>query len=170
MLGYLGYRRGYACGYEALDDPWVRPLLDQALDEARRALVAEHGFEPVAFQEHIGYLLLRFANRALADPASRLARDPLRKLAPGDRLVGAARLAERHGIRPEGLGWGIAAALAYDNPDDTHAMELQARLAREGLTGILHRLCAIQENEPLADLVRSRYQLLLEEPQWQRRL
>lgn len=170
MLGYLGYRRGYAFGYEALDDPWVRPLLDQALDEARRALVAEHGFEPVAFQEHIGYLLLRFANRALADPVSRLARDPLRKLAPGDRLVGAARLAERHSIRPEGLGWGIAAALAYDNPDDTHAMELQARLTREGLTGILHRLCAIQENESLADLVRSRYRLLLEEHQWQRRL
>jgi 2-oxoisovalerate dehydrogenase E1 component len=58
---------------------------------------------------------LRFANRALADPVSRLARDPLRKLAPGDRLVGAARLVERHGIRPEGLSWGIAAALAYEN-------------------------------------------------------
>jgi mannitol-1-phosphate 5-dehydrogenase len=92
--------------------------------------------------------LLRFANRALADPVSRLARDPLRKLAPGDRLVGAARLVERHGIRPEGLSWGIAAALAYENPDDTHAMELQARLAREGLTGILQSLCAIQEDEP----------------------
>ena len=160
MLGYLGYRRGYTWGYEVLDDPWVRPLLEQALDEARRALVAEHGFEPVAFQEHIGYLLLRFANRAMADPVSRLARDPLRKLAPGDRLVGAARLVEKYGIRPEGLAWGIAAALAYDNPDDAHALELQTRLAREGLNGVLHRLCAIQGNEPLAELVRSRYRLL----------
>jgi mannitol-1-phosphate 5-dehydrogenase len=169
MLGYLGYRRGYSFGYEALGDPWVRPLLDQALDEARRALIAEHGFEPVAFHEHIGYLLLRFANRTLADPVSRLARDPLRKLAPGDRLVGAARLAEKHGIRPEGLAWGIAAALVYDNPDDTHALELQTRLGREGLIGILHHLCGIQGDEPLADLVRSRYRLLREEPQWQRK-
>jgi len=169
MLGYLGYCRGYAYGYEALDDPWVRPLLDQALDEAGRALVAEHGFDPQALQEHVQDILARFANRALADPIGRLARDPLRKLAPGDRLVGAARLAERHAIRPEGLAWGIAAALAYDNPDDTHAMELQTRLAQEGLGGILGYVCDIREDEPLADLVCRRYRMLREEPQWQGR-
>jgi mannitol-1-phosphate 5-dehydrogenase len=169
MLGYLGYCRGYVYGYEALDDPWVRPLLDQALDEAGRALVAEHGLDPQALQEHVQDLLARFANRALGDPIGRLARDPLRKLAPGDRLVGAARLAERHGIRPEGLAWGIAAALAYDNPDDTHAVELQTRLALEGLGGILPYVCDIQEDEPLADLVRSRYRLLREQPRWQGR-
>ena len=169
MLGYLGYCRGHVYGYEVLDDPWVRPLLYQALDEAGRALVAEHGFDPQALREHVQDILARFANRALADPIGRLARDPLRKLAPGDRLVGAARLAERHGIRPEGLAWGIAAALAYDNPDDTHALELQTRLTREGLGGILHYVCDIQEDEPLADLVRSRYRVLREEPRWQGR-
>jgi mannitol-1-phosphate 5-dehydrogenase len=168
-LGYLGYQRGYAYGYEALDDPWVRPLVGQALSEAKRALVAEFGFEPVSFQEHIDYLLVRFDNRTLADPISRLCRDPLRKLAPEDRLVGAARLAERHGIRPEGLARGIAAALTYDNPDDAHAVELQTRLAREGLDGILHYVCGIQEGDPLADLVRSHYRVLREEPQWQER-
>jgi mannitol-1-phosphate 5-dehydrogenase len=169
MLGYLGYRRGYVYGYEALDDPWVRPLLDQALDESRRALVAEHGFDLQTLQEHVREILVRLANRVLADPISRLARDPLRKLAPGDRLVGAARLAERHGIRPQGLAWGIAAALAYDDPDDTHAVELQTRLAREGLGGILHHVCGIEEGEPLAGLVRSRYRVLREEHQWQGR-
>jgi mannitol-1-phosphate 5-dehydrogenase len=169
MLGYLGYRRGYAYGYEVLDDPWVRPLLDQALDESRRALVAEHGFDPQTLQEHVREILARLANRLLADPISRLARDPLRKLAPGDRLVGAARLAERHGIRPQGLAWGIAAALAYDDPDDTHAVELQTRLAREGLSGILHHVCDIEEGEPLAALVRTRYRVLREEHQWQGR-
>jgi mannitol-1-phosphate 5-dehydrogenase len=169
MLGYLGYRHGYAYGYEVLDDPWVRPLLDQALDESRRALVAEHGFDSQTLQEHVREILARLANRVLADPISRLARDPLRKLAPGDRLVGAARLAERHGIRPQGLAWGIAAALAYDDPDDTHAVELQTRLAREGLGGILHHVCDIEEGEPLAGLVRSRYRVLREEHQWQGR-
>jgi mannitol-1-phosphate 5-dehydrogenase len=169
MLGYLGYCRGYMYGYEVLDDPWVRPLLDQALDEAGRALVAEHGFDPQDLQEQVQDLLARFANRALADPIGRLVRDPRRKLAPGDRLVGAARLAERPGIRPEGLAWGIAAALAYDNPDDTHAVELQTRLVREGLGGILRYVCDIQEDEPLADMVRSRYRVLREEPRWQGR-
>lgn len=164
MLGYLGYRRGYTYGYEALTDPWVRQRVDQALDEASQALVAEHGLDPVALQEHVDYLLLRFANRGLADPISRLARDPLRKLAPHDRLVGAARQAERHGIQPAGLAWGIAAALAYDTPEDVHAAELQRSLAQEGLDRTLRRICGIGQDEALADLVRRQYRALRECP------
>jgi len=160
VLGYLGYRRGLAYGYEALDDPWVRTRLDQVLDEARRALVAEHGFEAGALQAHVQDVLARLANRALADPISRLCRDPLRKLGPDDRLVGAARLAERHNIRPVGLAWGIAAALAYDRADDAHAVELQARLARQGLTEVMWNVCGIREHEPLAVLVRQCYHAL----------
>ena len=161
ILGYLGYRRGYTYGYEALDDPWVRERVVQALAEASRALIAEYGFEPVSFQEHVDYLLLRFANRALGDPIERLARDPLRKLAPSDRLVVAARLAEKHGIHPEGLALGIAAALTYDHPADPHAVELQAALARDGLMVTLSRVCGIAADEPLASRVREHYNSLL---------
>lgn len=168
MLGYLGYRRGYAYGYNALTDPLIRPLLDQALDEAGRAVVNEHDFEAGEMAQHVEDLLTRFGNRALADPVDRLARDPLRKLAPQDRLVGAARLADKHGISPTGLAWGIAAALAYDNPGDAHAVELQTRLAQEGLSTILEDLCHIGAGQRLADLVRSRYRTLHEEPDWQR--
>ena len=165
MLGYLGYYRRHAYGYEALADTWVRPLLDQALGEASRALIAEHGFEVVALREHVEDLLARFANRSLGDPISRLARDPLRKLAPNDRLAGAARLAQRHGVRPEGLAWGIAAAVAYDNPDDAHAVELQARLARDGLSQVLQAVCGIGVDEPLAALVQCRHHALMERAQ-----
>lgn len=156
-LGYLGYRRGHTYGYEALSDPWVKRRLSCALDEAGRALVAEYGFEPVSFQEHVDYLLVRFANRALSDPISRLCRDPLRKLAPNDRLVGAARLAERHGIQPTGLARGIAAALTYDHAEDPHAVALQTKLAQEGLEGTLQSVCGIQRDEPLAALVQAHY-------------
>jgi mannitol-1-phosphate 5-dehydrogenase len=160
VLGYLGYRRGLTYGYEGLDDPWVRKRLAQSLDEAGRALMAEHGFEPEALQEHVQDVLARLANRALADPISRLCRDPLRKLGPDDRLVGAARLAERHNIRPIGLAWGIAAALAYDRPDDVHAVALQARLSLEGLTHVMWKVCGIREHEPLAVWVRQCYHAL----------
>jgi len=156
LLGYLGYLRGYAFGYQALEDAWVRERIDAALSESAAALVAEHGFEPVSFQEHMDYLLLRFANRALGDPISRLARDPLRKLAPDDRLVGAARLAERHGIVPQGLAWGIAAALLYAEPSDPLAVELQARIAAEGLPSVLASVCGIAEGESLGGLVLTR--------------
>jgi mannitol-1-phosphate 5-dehydrogenase len=166
ILGYLGYRRGHQYGYEALADAHVKMVLNRALDESSRALVAEHGLDPGAIQAHVQDLLARFANRALADPIDRLARDPLRKLRPDDRLVGAARLAERHGVEPTGLATGIAAALAYDNPGDEHAVKLQQRLADRGLDAVLDTVCHIEEGEHLGTLIRERYRMLREDPTW----
>jgi mannitol-1-phosphate 5-dehydrogenase len=157
ILGYLGCRRGFGYGYEALEDGWVRSRVEAALDEAARGLIAEYGFEPVALREHMDYLLVRFANRALADPVVRLARDPLRKLAPDDRLVGAARLAEKHGIVPEGLAWGIAGALLFDSSEDPHAGALQERIGRQGLAQVLEDVCGIRSEEALGTLVLARY-------------
>ena len=160
MLGYLGYRRGYQYGYEALADAKVYALLSQALNESGRALTAEHHMDAVALSENVQYLLDRFANRALGDPISRLARDPMRKLAPGDRLVGAARLAQKHAIVPQGLAWGIAAGLAFDDADDPHAVELQAIVKNEGFDKALEKVCGIRPDEPLAGLVRESYRAL----------
>ena len=160
ILGYLGAVRGHQYGYEALEDSWVRSRLDRGLTESARALVATYGFEPVSFQEHIDYLLVRFANRELSDPTSRLARDPLRKLQPQDRLVGAARLAEQCGVRPEGLAWGIAGALAYANPEDEHAVALQQRIRDGGVESTMWDVCRIRSDEDLGKLVLERYRKL----------
>jgi len=157
MLGYLGYQRGLEYGYEALDDPYIRPLLDRALDEAARALVAEHGFDPEALRVHVADLLARFANRPLGDTVFRLARDPIRKLGPEDRLVGGARLALKHGIEPDALSWGIAAGLAFDDPRDPQACQLQQMLQEQGLDSVLAQVCGLDPASPLAEMVRERY-------------
>jgi mannitol-1-phosphate 5-dehydrogenase len=162
VLGYLGYQRGLAMGYEALEDPVVRPLLEEALDEGVRGIVARYGAAEGWLREHVRDLLQRFANRALADPVLRLARDPLRKLAPEDRLVGAARLAEAAGVAPRALAWAIAGALAFDAPQDALAQALQQRLAAEGVAAVLAAVCAIQPQEPLGRLVLERYTRLRE--------
>jgi mannitol-1-phosphate 5-dehydrogenase len=149
-------------GYEALEDPVVRPLLEEALDEGVRGIVARYGAAEGWLREHVRDLLQRFANRALADPVLRLARDPLRKLAPEDRLVGAARLAEAAGVAPRALAWAIAGALAFDAPQDALAQALQQRLAAEGVAAVLAAVCAIQPQEPLGRLVLERYTRLRE--------
>lgn len=157
MLGYLGYQRGLEYGYEALDDPLIRPLLDQALDEAAQALVAEHGFDPDALRSHVADLLARFGNRPLGDTIFRLARDPIRKLGPTDRLVGGARLALEHGIEPHALSWGIAAGLAYDDPRDPEAVQLQEMLQERGVDIVLAQVCGLDPAGHLAGMVRERY-------------
>ncbi len=160
VLAYLGYRLGYAYGYEAMDDPLVEQWVRQAMRESARALQAEHGFDPGELAAEIDDLLRRFRNRALGDPITRLARDPLRKLAPTDRLVGAATLCLRHEVTPDGLAWGIAAALTYDEPSDPQAVALQERLRAEGLDPVLADVCGLDPDGALARLVRPRYQRL----------
>ena len=161
LLGYLGYWRGHVLGYEALADPEIRAILEAALDESVRGIAAVYGADESWLRAHVADLLARFANRVLADPVLRLGRDPLRKLAPSDRLVGAARTAERAGITPINLAWGIAGALAFDAPDDPMALELQGRIARVGVAQTLAELCQIDPAEPLGRAVLTRYRALL---------
>ena len=164
VLGYLGHLKGLTHGYEALCDADVRALLEQALDESLHALVQEFGFQECELRAHVGDLVRRFDNRCLSDTIFRLARDPLRKLSPEDRLVGAALLALKHGIVPRGLAWGIAAGLTYDDPTDPHAVELQRLLATEGLASVLRSVCGldpnIQPSRQLGQLVLARYEAL----------
>jgi mannitol-1-phosphate 5-dehydrogenase len=162
VLAYLGYLRGHQFGYEALDDPLVRPLLESALVEARQGIVAEYGVSAGWLDAHARDLLHRFANRALGDTIFRLGRDPARKLAPEDRLVGAARLAEKAGAPPAALSWGIAAGLCFDPPDDPLAAEHQQRLKDEGLEAVLASVSGIRPGEPLAAMVQERYKVLRE--------
>ena len=157
ILAYLGYLRGYEYGYQALPDAWIRPILEEGLREARRGIVAEYGVEDGWLKAHADNLLQRFANRALGDTIFRLGRDPLRKLAPKDRLVGAARLAEKAGVSPKALSWGIAAGFCFDPRDDPMAAALQERIGVEGFDAVLASVSGIQSSEPLGELVKARY-------------
>ena len=160
VLGYLGYLRGYELGYEALEDEKIRDTLIGAWDEASQGICAVYGADASWLSEHVADLLERFGNRALADPVVRLGRDPLRKLGPEDRLVGAARVAEKAGILPESLAWGIAAGLCFDVQQDRMAVALQAHIAREGVEAVIEQVCHIQPSEPLGQAVLAHYRQL----------
>jgi len=136
-LGYLGYARGIEFGYEALADPSIAATLREVLSETGEALIRKHGFDRGEHTAHVDDLLARFANRELGDTCFRLARDPIRKLAPHDRLVGAARLCESQGVEPVALAGVIGAAFRFDSPDDTSAVELQEMLHEHGIEWLL---------------------------------
>jgi mannitol-1-phosphate 5-dehydrogenase len=156
-LAYLGYLKGYEYGYEALADPGIFERVRQALDESKAGIVAHYGVQDAWLEAHIRDLLRRFSNRALGDTVFRLGRDPLRKLAPDDRLVAPARLAEKAGIEPKALALAIAAALRFAPPEDPIAMELQNRIQKESLAGVLESACGIRAAEPLGRLVQQAY-------------
>lgn len=160
VLAYLGYQAGYAYGYEALADDKIYPQVRGAMEESAQALTRKYHPPAGALASNIDDLLARFANRALGDTILRLGRDPLRKLAPSDRLVGAARNALAQGVTPANLATGIAAALCFDHPDDPIAQELQARLRATDVARVLAEVCDIKPGEPLFNMIVPCYRAL----------
>ena len=158
VLGYLGYVAGCRYGYEALADMRIAALLRAVLAETSEALERRHGFSRAEQSAHVEDLLKRFQNRALGDTCRRLARDPRRKLAPDDRLVGAARLCEAEQVEPRALAWAIVAALRYDDPEDPSAPSIQAIIRERGRDAAVEEVCGIAPAEPLAALIREAFE------------
>lgn len=154
VLGYFGSDIGLKYGFEALRNQDINSHLKSVLSETGKALISKHGFDPDEHKAHVSDLLERFQNEYLGDTCRRLARDPIRKLASDDRLVGAARLCESQGVLPQTLAEVIAAALRYEDSDDPSACELQRLIGELGIDTAMKQVCGIQQDEALALLVK----------------
>ncbi len=152
---YLGFLKGYEYIYEAIRDSKIRAIVEDAGRESCQALAAKHAMPVMELQAHLDDLIQRYHNRALADQIIRVARDPLRKLAPGDRLIGAATTCVAQGIAPENIALGIAAALQYapDDPADPTVAAMQEQLQTQGVTGFLSAYCQLDPAMPPGSLV-----------------
>jgi len=157
LFAYLGYQRGHGYLWEAVGDPEVRALVERGLAESCGALARKFAWSLEELLEHAQDFVTRFGNRNLSDTIVRVARDPLRKLGPNERLVGAAQLALSQGIEPEAIVTGIVAALRYDEPADPQAAELQQMLQERGLEAVLREVCQLEPGERLEQMVRRAY-------------
>lgn len=150
---YLGHLRGHTHIWEAIGDPAVCDAVTAATVESCEALARKHGLDRDELAAHAADLRERYGNRALGDQVARVAADPLRKLGPDDRLIGAARCALDQGVTPEAIAFAAAAAIRYDHPDDPGAATLQARRRADGLSGVLNHLCRVDPGATLGQLI-----------------
>lgn len=155
MCAYLGWRKGYRYIYECIGDASIYDTIERAMAEIVSALHMEYPAIPLReIEDHKTDLLHRFANRALLDTVFRVANDPIRKLRKDDRLTGAALYCLERGITPGFIILGIAAALRYDNDQDPSALELQLRLAENGLDDVFKAYMNIDPTDRLAGMIR----------------
>jgi mannitol-1-phosphate 5-dehydrogenase len=161
VAAYVGYRHGCKYIHEAVAHPQVAPTIGAALAESTAALKAEFPDQAVAIETDAAEVLDRLASGQPADPIYRVGREPRRKLSPRERLVGPARLAQRHGLSSEALAQAIAAALAYDAPSDAQAAAVQQTIAQDGLETVLTEDCGLLPHEPLARRVKHHWQRLV---------
>lgn len=151
---YFGYLHGHTYIYQAIADPWVRGAVSAALEESCEGMIRKHGVDRAALWAHCEDLVARYSNVGLGDKVARVANDPIRKLGPNDRLIGAARMCLEHDVTPVNLALAAAAAIRYDHPDDAAAQEIQSIRRRDGLEGVLRDVCRLTSDSPLASLIR----------------
>lgn len=119
-LAYAGHLRGLASIPDCVAVPELAGAARAAGDQASEALARAHGRDEAARSairaanaRLLDELFERYRNRALGDPVARVTRDPLRKLAIDDRLVGAARLCRAHGVDCPAIVGHIVVACRY---------------------------------------------------------
>ena len=108
---YLGGIYGYEYIWQAIADPDIYVIVQNAMEASATALSKKYGAELSKLLLHIQDLLFRFSNRALQDTCDRVGREPARKLSPDDRLIGAYRLCRETGVDTSFISAGIAGAL-----------------------------------------------------------
>ena len=160
-LAYSGARKGYATIPQCATDTRLAASVRSAGFEAAEALARAHGRTEVERarlrrenRDLVEDLLERYGNRRLNDPVARVGRDPWRKLAADDRIVGAARLCLAQGVHPTAIMRHLLDACAWqpaaDEPQAARWRELQTR----GPIAILTAVTGLPATEPLMQQVR----------------
>jgi len=131
LIGYLAHRRGYQFMSDAGQDEalmkWARAAF---LEESGGAMIARRAgvdalFTLKGYTDYVDDLLVRMVNPYLRDAVDRIIRDPRRKLAWEDRLLGTMRIALDAGIQPQRYATGAAAALALVAKEEPHKSRVQ---------------------------------------------
>ena len=117
LMGYLAHQKGYSVMADIRNDTQLFDLARNAfIKESGKALCQRHKGVDFLFTEQ-GYrayaddLLKRMTNPHLRDAVKRVVRDPRRKLAWDDRLIGTMRVALEQGVVPRRYAMGARAAL-----------------------------------------------------------
>jgi mannitol-1-phosphate 5-dehydrogenase len=150
LCAYLGALRGHRLIDRAVADPQLRPLIQRSLLQARTAFLRAHALDDEV-EGPVELALERYADARLGDPVARVARDPVRKLAPEGPLVAPARLVLETTLRvPAGFAVAIAGALLYRSPDDPHARRLAELMRLYDVAEILEKVSGLRHDDPLA--------------------
>ncbi|MBP3950979.1 mannitol-1-phosphate 5-dehydrogenase [Bacillus suaedae] len=154
---YVGYRAGFKTIKDAMDNETVYQTVKETLVETGSVLVKQYGFSKEEHQKYIDKILGRFTNPYINDEIPRVARGPLRKLGPNDRLISPAKqYFDVLNGEPEHLATTIAAALQYDYLQDEEAVILQEKVKTQGYKETLKEVSGLSEGHPLIDLVLSK--------------
>jgi ketopantoate reductase len=157
IAAYYGYLNNCTYVHEALYIDSIKDELDGVIDEVLQTLKIKTDHDHEFLEWYAEKEISRFSNKLLFDPVKRVAREPLRKLAPGGRLVGIMTLALEAGIFPEHLSRGIAAALKYELESDADYTVI-SNINEMGVDAFLEYMIELNKDTIQAHLIKKAYE------------
>lgn len=137
ICAYLGLLKGEEYIHRTILHTDILCIVQNAMLESAEALSLQFNIPLIELEFHIRDLLRRFANEALGDTCARVGGDTVRKLGPGDRLLGAWQCCEKQDITPAFISIGIAVALYH------YLEEQNIAQTRENAATVLEKLSAL---------------------------
>lgn len=140
---YLGALKGYTDMQQVYADSELLAEMRASMLQVAALVSHDHGFPLNEVEGYVDFALNRWVSTGMPDGISRVGRSPIRKLAPGDRLVAPLLGAYSQGLPHELLLDGIAAALLYRNADDGEAVQLADYVELHGISHSLQHFTGI---------------------------
>ena len=154
---YLGAIRGYQTIGESIDDPEIYAVVKGAMTQSGDALIKKFGFHEDAHYAYIERILKRFQNPYLKDLCNRVGREPIRKLAPNDRLILPMLTAKGFGLPYDQLLLSIGAALHFNNAEDGQSSQLQMNIRTAGLRSSILMYTGLDSGDPVVGEIEQAY-------------
>ncbi|MBE6612912.1 MAG: hypothetical protein E7632_10515 [Ruminococcaceae bacterium] len=133
VIAYMGWLYGYTDYGEAANDERIVALLHKNYDATNRVLCKVYGYDPADQAEFAALSETKFRDRTIVDTIARNAREPQRKMAAGERVIGPLTLLFEHGEDTSVLAMTAAAMLRYDNEGEDAWREMKAKQSPEEL-------------------------------------
>ena len=152
LLCYVGLPKGYRTVIEAMNDPALRALVDEALDEANTGLLKALPLTQAELDWWRDTVISLLLNPYIDDVLQRLGADTRRKLGRYDRLVGPAMLCLEAGRQPRAIAQAIRAGFFYEN-DDPGTRAVRSTVNEHGLKEAAITACGLTAEHPLLEII-----------------
>ena len=154
IIAYLGWKKGYTIYSEAANDTEILRMLDENYKLTNEVLCKAYGYDEKEQQEFALLSRAKFLDPTIVDTVERNARDPKRKLAEGERLLGPIKLLHEYGKDASVLEKTVAAALQYDHPKEA---QWKLLLEEKGPEWILEEICGLKKEDKISKNIMKYY-------------
>lgn len=155
-----GYLKGYKTINQSLNDDEIYRLVCGVMEECGRMLTLRRGFSPEEMLSYRTKVMQRFRNPYIKDSVVRVAREPIRKLSPNDRIIAPFNYANDLGLPVENYRKGIACVLSYDNPQEEQSRTMQDLIKNYGVRSALEKISGIPSESRDAKIIDVEYRCL----------